>query len=757
MSQLPVRSSLSRADSDAKRRKIRKGTHSCWECRRRKTRCQFESATATVCIGCEARGTTCVSQEFPDEQPPTSDRGLSQRLSRVEGLLERLVEHIDPNSYSVGRVGGQPLNPSVSAEDDLDSSSDNIQRPSAAEHPPVISMFDALREENRMYTSSNASFVPTPSTQGEVVLKLPAKHAQISKAIHAAFPSQHDIDLILAGGASAFFIVTFFNGIDGPCDPPSSVGDVPPATSHPALLAKRLLQVTTCMQKMPTAKVPQDLNSKESFRSQMTRFVNLVSDLVASNDDLVGSVEGLETLNLIALYHANAGNLRKSWLALRRANSVAQLMGVDKWPDHKPMKSVDPRSDPATRSRASSIWYRTNFSDRYLSMLLGVSTANDDDNFADPSRTLHDAPTQRLEKIHTVMTGAIIKRNLDMHRAAARSGHATGPSDSLFGTTQAIDCSLEQAGKAMGSAWWEPVVVNLATASPAELVHAHAKVMTQMSHHHLLVLLHLPYMMRDPKERRWDYSKTTCMSSSRAVLRGYLVFRHLTDAAAACRHTDYGALTAAMTLLLGYLDPKLRARDPVATHQRAEDRELAITIRDMMKRMAEQDDDKLSRETSDIITRLLPLTDVDQTGSGREGMEAPVRLEIPYLGTININPVNRRSPHQPQPCGGVVTPLPTPYDHGEYDEEIHVGGAGMPEGGFATAQGLDNLPTDPSLQPPHYPPSTFLAAMGEDDNYAFMQFEPDLTSPYQFPELAADVDQWTFQGFDATFFESLFS
>lgn len=388
-------------------------------------------------------------------------------------------------------------------------------------------------------------------------------------------------------------------------------------------------------------------------------------------------------------------------------------------------------------------------------VLLGVSTANDDESFAESYRTVHDTPTKRLEKIHTVMTGAIIKRNLDMQRAAARAISGIGPSDSFFGTTQAIDCALEQAGKSMGSAWWEPVEVNLATASPAELVHAHAHVMTQMGHHHLLVLLHLPYMMRDPKERRWDYSKTTCMSSSRALLRAYLVFRHITDAAAACRHTDYGALTAAMTLLLGYLDPKLRSRDAVVSHQRAEDRELATAIRDMMDRMAEQDDDKLSRETSDIITRLLPLTDVDQMASG---MEAPVRLEIPYLGTININPVSRRTPRQAQPGGGMVAPLPTFYDHGEYAEEIHVGGAAASENSFATIQGLDNLPTDPSLQPPpHHVPSTFLAAMGEDDNYAFMQFEPDLTSPYQFPDLAAEVDQWTFQGFDANFFESLFS
>lgn len=44
-------------------RKVRKGTHSCWECRRRKVKCIFASSEAAACITCDRRGTECVSQE----------------------------------------------------------------------------------------------------------------------------------------------------------------------------------------------------------------------------------------------------------------------------------------------------------------------------------------------------------------------------------------------------------------------------------------------------------------------------------------------------------------------------------------------------------------------------------------------------------------------------------------------------------------------------------------------------------------------
>lgn len=51
-----------------KRRKVRKGTHSCWECKRRKMKCRFDPRIAsTSCNGCRRRGSPCISQEFPED------------------------------------------------------------------------------------------------------------------------------------------------------------------------------------------------------------------------------------------------------------------------------------------------------------------------------------------------------------------------------------------------------------------------------------------------------------------------------------------------------------------------------------------------------------------------------------------------------------------------------------------------------------------------------------------------------------------
>jgi len=80
-------------EPQAKRRKPRKGTRSCWECKRRKVRCLVVSPDDGVCIACSERGADCVGQELPDPTTPTAkSRLVGQRLVRMEAMIARLAE-----------------------------------------------------------------------------------------------------------------------------------------------------------------------------------------------------------------------------------------------------------------------------------------------------------------------------------------------------------------------------------------------------------------------------------------------------------------------------------------------------------------------------------------------------------------------------------------------------------------------------------------------------------------------------------------
>lgn len=135
MDDIHVHENDAQSEADSKRRKIRKGTRSCWDCKRRKMKCLFEgsptSTESVICIGCKKRGSKCVSQEFdiPDELPsplkrPKGHRQTKwgddhERVIRVEALLEQLVkksgdDRTSATSEEGWKVPGNPTDSSSS-------------------------------------------------------------------------------------------------------------------------------------------------------------------------------------------------------------------------------------------------------------------------------------------------------------------------------------------------------------------------------------------------------------------------------------------------------------------------------------------------------------------------------------------------------------------------------------------------------------------------------------------------------------------
>ncbi len=122
------------------KKRVRKGTRSCWECKRRKIRCIYPSENASTCLGCLDRGTNCLSQEYPDDHQNTNGSRLGQRMGRVEQLLEQLMQKINANENGAS----QHLSPPTPATDGLGidvltpSSTPSVQ----FENAPILSLFD---------------------------------------------------------------------------------------------------------------------------------------------------------------------------------------------------------------------------------------------------------------------------------------------------------------------------------------------------------------------------------------------------------------------------------------------------------------------------------------------------------------------------------------------------------------------------------------------------------------------------------------
>ena len=90
-------------DAGPARKKMRKGTRSCLECRRRKIKCTFEEGRTAVCNECYARGSTCIDQEHGDIQTYSqstaeqSSYSLRERVTQLEGLVKQVLDRLPEN------------------------------------------------------------------------------------------------------------------------------------------------------------------------------------------------------------------------------------------------------------------------------------------------------------------------------------------------------------------------------------------------------------------------------------------------------------------------------------------------------------------------------------------------------------------------------------------------------------------------------------------------------------------------------------
>ncbi|PKS07444.1 hypothetical protein jhhlp_006048 [Lomentospora prolificans] len=622
------------ANHGVKKRKVRKGTHSCWECRRRKTRCHFD-AHNEICDGCKARGTACTSQEFDDDRVPlTHGHRIVQRLNRLESLMEKLVEHVQPRGY--------PGAPDLAMADGSGSSS--------ASESPRASISGESRLASGTYTCSidspslmgvaDEGSMALPSTRSGSPLIPTAKHAsrdldRVTAALLDIYPTQGDVEIIMGTSmVNTMVTSTLYPMHEVLAGKPETVNEViatPLPGRHPVVLAKRLLQFALCLQHTLPSFDHTRLDANTPVIQLSNEYITIVSTLVCPDDELIASAEGLEVLLLTTYGHVNSRNLRKAWLVTRRALSLGQILGADKPSTVHTVPFHDSNSNPSRRSNPAHLWYRINYMERYLSLLLGLSSASPDQSYIPPTPEARLTPAEKLEAIQGCVIGRIIERN----KSCA--------SEESYAVTMSIDRTLEDARKQMEPSWWASLESDfrkiLVTNAPSSLesVQLWLNYVNQVQHYTLSLLLHLPYLMRDPSDARWDYSRKACRTSSRAILGRYIQFRSIPRDYIACRHLDYSCLIASITLILSYLGraPYLGGEDQMKS--RETDKALLRAAQEKMTELAILSRDRVSREAAQIVEQLMSVIETgDASDSSQDALERGVKFDIPYLGIVNI-------------------------------------------------------------------------------------------------------------------------
>jgi hypothetical protein len=567
----------------------------------------------------------------------------------------------------------------------------------------------------------------------------------------------------------------------------------PSRSAHPVLIARYIIILATFLQCIPAGTT----NLSEPPRVMMRRLVDAAARLVTTNDELMGTVESLECIMLEGLFQANSGNLRRSWLAFRRAMVVGQLMGI-----HRSYQIPLKKLDPNTHVNAQYTWWRIMHADKYLCLMLGLPQGTVDTSFADESILAKETGMGRLERLHTQAATHVLERN---ERAAMNN-------KCDYNDTLKIDLELQKAAKVMPAKWWLPPNLSKLSQSSGqeEIFWETIRMVNQLFHYNILNQLHLPYMLRFTPDKRYEYSKMACVNASRELLSRFISFRSWNQIAFCCRSIDFFALMAAMTLLLAHIDSHRQGGSfNSLAHQRLGDRAMMEQVLENMDMVNKVNLDVLSEKSGDLLRRLLEIeadaadgktyhtqsvcelatgelnndtTHVDATtgqcmgptkGPSSGGVEeGPLASEdhagvlwmcIPYFGVIKIARDGgiSKEPSAIRPSD----PIPTSVRTGlgldkQSTERLSVAapdnGAEAGEiGGGGSLGGIGG----PSM----IPPQGQQQQQEQQQQQPLHRFAPEFPNPieqpiqteYSYPGLAADADDWAFQGVDMAFFDSL--
>ncbi|KOS44875.1 hypothetical protein ACN38_g4230 [Penicillium nordicum] len=481
----------------------------------------------------------------------------------------------------------------------------------------------------------------------------------------------------------------------------------------------------------------------ESLPALTERLAGTAINLVTTNDEFFGSIEGLECVMVESMYYQNGGNLRRSWIANRRAMAIAQMMNLHQSQSRAKYKVLDhkPKAHP------QFMWFRIVSLDRNLCLMLGLTQGSSDLSMATGTAFRDDIPMGRLERMHCTLASRILERN------------ESDPCGNNFALTQSLDLELQKAGRSMASKWWPMPNLDSVTDDPQALFLDMGWLFSQLYHYNLLNQLHLPYMLRSSPERKYEYSRMTCVNASREVLLRFIMFRGHNRNNSCCRTVDFFALMAAITLLLGHLDShRFTQTSNLLAHQYLSDRAMIEQAQVNMEQITRVKGDTLSAQSADLLHKLLAIDSEAADGVSTESVSVQtpesamsqsseidngvVRVQIPYFGIVRIarHGVLSREMANAQP------PVIGMYNTDGSSAAVCDIGSGRFDGNEfpksmteADCNSIDSV---------NSPPAQLTSRYQDTVSDALLQ-------NYQDPGLTAGVDDWAFQGVDMAFFDSI--
>lgn len=605
-----------------------------------------------TCTECFARGSTCRPQQLTEtlnQSARESRQSLQRRVAELENALHSITRKLDitdsgsqPKQYTTkthhqSRPDSSPPTPASLVTSLVTSSPDNY-----LDNAPVLSLFDNAILSRRQDDDSSSPTTASTAPPGTGVTSARAIKLEAARqTLLSLFPSRDMLDAIL--GAANHWWPSWQHTFPGTLATSSDytfdqfIADTKSSDNVPKI-AKALLCISIGLQ---DASVSTNVRASTAI-DMMKRYIGMVDELVLSDDELAGTLDGIECLILRAKYDSNNGRLPRAWLGFRRGISYAQLLGCH-------LRSTQSDWSNEHIFRRKSIWNALYLGDRYISLLLGLPYCVSEIHVHPAAfNGLYPVPaeTERAGSEYLFhlarFVGYIIDRN-----------QTTTPTESLTMTVK-IEGELVDLAATMSNEWW---ALNMHKDEVLSLLYH--RILPQFWHHQARTLLHLPFMLKATTDRRYGYNKIAALESARAMLNLFHVFRPVQGfGSPVCKLMDFQAFTAAMVLVLNFLGVSSSNPD-TEVKEADEDRKLVSTTASILQHASLGAGGGVATQAARALEMFLKSKD-----HGSIDCQATCKVAIPYFGTVIIAPgtsfANRSKP------GTQVAPpqaqVPTPEE-----------------------------------------------------------------------------------------------
>ncbi|KAM5354707.1 hypothetical protein ACJ41O_001354 [Fusarium nematophilum] len=564
-------------------KRMRLGTKSCAECRRRKVRCTF-SEGQDKCRQCTLHKTVCKSQEEALNAPGD----VQSRLGSIEESIRVLCQSLGQQPDQVARrlrtavissALGANLSESLVIEGDDSDGAD------AFDEAPLLQYLRG--------TLSTQSRLPArPASQ-------PRKGVLPAGSINYLIPDSSTLVSILQYTQHfwsiwplASLFATTEESFGFPTDVPSAVSFIDESlrSADPGIVAKCLSWFCICLQELPkdfenTTRLPL------RARDLIYYYLDVVDGLFQRNSQPVCNLNFIQALLLQYELFIFMGRPCRAWKCIRTGLDNAMLLGL-----HRPGQS---------RQR-NEIWSMLWQQDRHLSLFLGLPYAVSEsyiEPVADESLPLEKRILHRI----TIICGHIIDRDQLQKEAS-------------YSTTMRIAEEVDQLRDMIPKKWWTPG--DSGASIPFGLAFWRRALI--LFFHTTNNLLHLPYVAMAVPDKRYEYSRATALESAEGMVVAYQNIRALGDVPMSCDFLDFVAFSAAAIL----------AADLVSqiSHQLIEERRwsLVTSLAGGMRKTAEVLDCPVAEQSAEVLEYLHAAQHGAYTGPEH------YEVTIPYFGRMRI-------------------------------------------------------------------------------------------------------------------------